>query len=105
MKEDPDRADMASVLETFLDAEIPRFDADGENGMAKLLLSIINLVHQLLEAQALRRSDAGTLDSVQLERLGLALMEQARQIDVLCDEFGISPKDLSINLGGISEIH
>ncbi|GGC23461.1 hypothetical protein GCM10011363_44910 [Marivita lacus] len=103
--EDHNQSETAAILEALLEAEIPRFDADGENGMAKLLLSLINLVHQLLEAQALRRSDAGTLDSVQLERLGLALMEQARQIDALCHEFGISPTDLSINLGEFSELH
>lgn len=98
-------ADARAALNDLLEAETPRLDLDGENGLAKLLLSLVNLVHQLLEAQAIRRSDAGTLDEKQLERVGLVLMEQARQIDALCKEFGISPKDLSIDLGELTEIH
>lgn len=99
----PGRIDTAA-LDALLAAETPRLDADGENGLAKLLLSVVNLLHQLLEAQAIRRAEVGTLDDAQLERVGLVLMEQARQIDVLCQEFGISPKDLSIDLGELTEI-
>lgn len=93
-----------AALDALLSAEVARLDAGGENGLAKLVLALVNLVHQLLEAQALRRADQGTLDDEQLDRVGLVLMEQARQIDKLCREFGIAPEDLGIDLGTVTEL-
>lgn len=97
-------ADPQAALEALLSAEVARLDAGGENGLAKLVLALVNLVHQLLEAQALRRADQGTLDDEQLDRVGLVLMEQACQIDKLCREFGIAPEDLGIDLGTVTEL-
>src|SRR5688572_27307218 len=66
---------------TFTDAVVPeRISADAdivENGLAKLVLSIIELVRRLLEKQALRRMDAGNLTDEEIERLGNALMKQS----------------------------
>lgn len=97
-------ADQQAALEALLSAEVARLDAGSENGLAKLVLALVNLIHQLLEAQALRRADQGTLDDDQLDRVGLVLMEQARQIDILCREFGIAPEDLGIDLCTVTEL-
>ncbi len=64
---------------TFTESAIPdRISADPEaieNGLARLVLSIIELVRRLLEKQALRRMDAGNLTEQEVERLGAALMK------------------------------
>lgn len=96
--------DPQAALEALLSAEVARLDAGGENGLAKLVLALVNLIHQLLEAQALRRADQGTLDDDQLDRVGLVLMEQASQIAMLCREFGIAPEDLGIDLCRVTEL-
>ena len=93
-----------SAVEGLLSKQLARLDADGENGLAKLVLSLVDLIHHLLEAQALRRIEEGTLDEDQSERVGCVLMEQARQIDALCQEFGIRAEDLAINLGPLTTI-
>lgn len=95
--------DPEAVLDALLGTQAGRLDAGGENGLAKLVLALVNLIHQLLESQALRRLDHGTLDDDQAERVGLVLMEQARQIDSLCREFGISPEELNIDLNAVTE--
>ncbi len=64
---------------SFTDSVVPqRIAADAEiveNGLAKLVLSIVELVRMLLEKQALRRMDAGNLTDAEIERLGNALMK------------------------------
>ena len=97
-------SDTQAALEALLSSRIERLDTGPENGLAKLVLSLVNLVHQLLEAQTLRRAEEGTLNDEQLERLGKVLMHQALQIEALCTEFGLSPEDLNIDLGPLSEI-
>lgn len=69
------------------------------NGLARLVLTLINLLHELLERQALRRMAGGSLSDGQIERLGLALMGQAAEIDHLRDVFGLGREDLRLSLG------
>lgn len=77
-------------------------DADAvENGLAKLVLSIIELVRRLLEKQALRRMDAGNLSEEEIERLGTALMKLEEKMDEMKRVFGLSDEDLNLQLGPI----
>lgn len=93
---------------TFTDSTIPeRISADSEsveNGLAKLVMSIIELVRRLLEKQALRRMDRGNLTEEEIERLGTALMKLEDKMIELKAAFGLSDDDLSLNLGPIKTI-
>jgi hypothetical protein len=88
---------------SFTESVVPeRISADAEiveNGLAKLVLSIIELVRRLLEKQALRRMDAGNLSDAEIERLGNALMKLEEKMAELKSTFGLSDKDLNMNLG------
>src|SRR5213595_1584686 len=85
---------------TFTDSAVPeRISADSEiveNGLAKLVLSIIELVRRLLEKQALRRMDAGNLSDEEIERLGAALMKLEEKMAELKRTFGLSDEDLNM---------
>lgn len=65
-----------------------------KNGLGQLVLTLVKLLHELLERQALRRIDAGGLNGEQIERLGLTLMRQAEEIERLRKEFGLLNLDL-----------
>jgi hypothetical protein len=89
----------------FTDSIVPeRISADAEiveNGLAKLVLSIIELVRKLLEKQALRRMDAGNLTDDEIERLGNALMKLEDKMTELKRTFGLSDEDLNMKLGPV----
>ena len=77
---------------------------DLKNGLAQLVLALINLVHELLEKQAIRRIDAGHLSEEACERIGLALMRQAQEIERLRKAFGLEEKDLNLDLGPLGQL-
>lgn len=89
----------------FTDSAIPeRIELDAEsveNGLARLVLSIIELVRRLLERQALRRMDRGTLSDEEIERIGAALMKLETKMDELKAAFDLSDDDLNLSLGPI----
>lgn len=88
---------------TFTESVVPeRISADPEiveNGLAKLVLSIVELVRRLLEKQALRRMDAGNLSEEEIERLGSALMKLEEKMAELKRAFHLSDEDLNLDLG------
>jgi hypothetical protein len=92
----------------FTESVIPqRISADPEiveNGLAKLVLSIIELVRRLLEKQALRRMDNGTVTDEEIERLGSALMKLEEKMDELKRVFGLSDDDLNLKLGSVQSL-
>lgn len=75
-----------------------------ENGLARLVLSIIELVRRLLERQALRRMDNETLSDEEIERIGEALMKLEAKMEELKEVFDLSDDDLSLSLGPIRTI-
>jgi hypothetical protein len=84
-----------------------RLDLDPDrlkNGLGQLVLTLIKLLHEVLERQALRRIDAGSLTEQQIERLGLTLMRQAEEIDRLRREFGLEEQDLDLDLGPLGRL-
>src|ERR1051326_5864903 len=93
---------------TFTDSVIPeRISADPEiveNGLARLVLSIIELIRRLLEKQAIRRMDAGNLSDEEIERLGNALMKLEEKMDELKRMFGLSDDDLNLKLGPVKTL-
>jgi hypothetical protein len=77
---------------------------DTARGLAQLVLTLIELLRQLMERQAIRRVDAGGLDDEQLERLGLALMALERRMEELKQEFGLTDEDLNLDLGPLGNL-
>ncbi len=67
-------------------------------GLIRLVLTLVKLLHDVLERQAVRRMEAGRLTDVQIENLGAALAAQAEEILKLRRQFGFSDKDLSLAL-------
>jgi hypothetical protein len=94
----PGLADAERALAGFAD----RVAADPDNvekGLAQLVLSLVELLRQLMERQAVRRVEAGGLSDEQVERLGTTLMLLQRRMDELRETFGLSEEDLSLDLG------
>jgi hypothetical protein len=73
-----------------------------KNGLAQLVLALVKLLHELLEKQAIRRMDGGSLSEAEIERIGFVLMRQAEVIEQLREEFGLDPGDLELDLGGVN---
>ena len=80
-------------------------DADKtKNGLGQLVLTLVRLLHELLERQAIRRVEAGSLSGPQIERLGRALMQQSQEIERLRKEFGLEEEDLNLDLGPLGRL-
>ena len=75
-----------------------------ERDLMRLVLTIVELLRQLMERQALRRVDQGDLTEDQEERIGLTLMLLAERMDELCEQFGLEPDDLNIDLGPLGPL-
>jgi hypothetical protein len=75
-----------------------------KNGLGKLVLTLMKVLHELLQRQALRRIQGGALTPAQIERLGVTLMNQAREIDRLRNEFGLPEADLNLDLGPLGQL-
>lgn len=75
-----------------------------QNGMAQLVLTLLKLVHELLEKQAIRRMDSGSLEEEEIEKLGMALMQQSEELDYLRQLFNLDEKDLNIDLGPLGKL-
>ena len=84
-----------------------RLDLDPENvknGLGQLVLTLIRLIHELLERQAIRRIDAGVLNEDEIDRIGVTLMRQAEEIDRLRKEFNLEEEDLNLDLGPLGKL-
>jgi hypothetical protein len=89
------------------DALTRRINADPEGvekGLAQLVLTIVELLRQLMERQALHRIDAGGLDDEQIERLGTTFMLLERRMGELKEIFGLEDKDLNLDLGPLGRL-
>ncbi|MEK7369155.1 MAG: gas vesicle protein K [Planctomycetota bacterium] len=73
-------------------------------GLAQLVLTVIELLRQLLEKQAIRRMEGGGLDGEKLNELGLSLMRLEEEMDGLKKHFGFKDEDLNIDLGPIGKL-
>jgi hypothetical protein len=84
-----------------------RIDADPENverGLAGLVLTIVELLRQLMERQAIRRVEAGGLTDEQVERLGSTLMLLEQRMEELREVFGLTEEDLNLDLGPLGRL-
>jgi gas vesicle protein GvpK len=88
--------------------ELPaRIEADPESvarDLGRLVLTIVELIRQLMERQAIRRVEAGELSEQTVERLGLGLMRLEEAMTELREHFGLRPDDLNIDLGPLGDL-
>ncbi len=75
-----------------------------KNGLGQLVLTVVKLLHELLERQAIRRMEACVLTDAEIERLGVTLMMQAQEIERLRKEFGLEEEDLNLDLGPLGKL-
>lgn len=84
-----------------------RINADPEcveHGLAKLVLTLIELLRQLMERQALRRIESGSLSDEEIERLGQTFMKLEERMGELMQIFDLEDEDLNINLGPLGDL-
>ena len=98
---------VARRLEELGDVFPRRIDSDPETverGLAQLVLTLIELLRQLMERQAVRRMEQGTLTNEEIERLGQTFMRLGERMEELKAEFGLEDEDLNINLGPLGNL-
>jgi Gas vesicle protein K len=84
-----------------------RIDADPESlekGLVTLVLALVELLRQLMERQALRRVDQGSLTDNQIEKVGSTLMALDARMAELLDHFGLTAGDLNLDLGPLGPL-
>jgi hypothetical protein len=77
---------------------------DVERGLVQLVMTVVELVRELLERQALRRVDTGSLSDDQVERLGSALMQLDERMEELKAHFGLTDDDLRPRIGAVADL-
>jgi hypothetical protein len=103
----PDLDLFGSELDRLDSALRRRVNADRENlekGLAQLVLTLIELLRQLMERQALRRIEGGSLTPEEIERLGQTFMLLAQRMDELKEAFGLEDDDLNMDLGPLGQL-
>lgn len=83
---------------------IPVDSSNVEHGLAKLVLTVIELIRQLMERQAMRRVENDSLTEEQLEELGLTLMRLEEKMEELKLVFGLENENLNIELGPLGKL-
>jgi len=75
-----------------------------ESGLARLVLTLIELLRRLMEKQAMRRIEGGSLDEGQVEELGLTLMRLEMKMEEMKALFSLTDSDLNIDLGPLGDL-
>jgi hypothetical protein len=98
---------LSAELERLASVPPPRWNADPEDvrrSVAKLVLTLVEFIRQILERQAIRRMEAETLTADETEAVGLALMRLEETVRDMGAQFGLSPEDLNIDLGPLGKL-
>lgn len=88
-------------------AAAPRWNADPEDvqrSVARLVLTLVEFIRQLLERQAIRRMEGGTLSPEETEAVGVALMRLEETVRDIASRFGLEPEDLNLDLGPLGRL-
>lgn len=84
-----------------------RVDLDSEEmgrDLVALVLTVVELLRQLMERQALRRIDQGDLTDGQIDEIGTTLMLLDQRMTELCEQHGVRPEDLNLDLGPLGTL-
>ena len=103
-----DRATMVAQPAAASQSRSPsqvRIDPENvRNSLVQLVLTLIELLRELLERQALRRIDGGSLTEDEIERLGLTFLRLSEEMDRLKQQFGLTDDDLNLDLGPLGNL-
>jgi len=97
----------ASEMEKVRAALPKKIEANPENaekGLAKLVLTLIELIRKLMEKQAMRRVEAGSLTDEEIERVGETLMKLENKMKELKEIFGLKDEELNLSLGPLGDL-
>lgn len=89
-------------LRSLLPERIDLDPADIERGLAGLVLTLVEFLRQVLERQAIRRMEGGSLSDDEVERVGLALMRLEEKIGEIANQFGLDQDDIQLRIGAAS---
>ena len=114
-KVEPEAANITKAISPEFDKSFPLLSAvqrgrlnidpdKAKNGLGQLVLTIIKLLHELMERQAIRRIDGGSLSAAEIDKLGVTLMQQAQEIERLRHEFNLEEDDLNLDLGPLGKL-
>jgi hypothetical protein len=107
VNEDDELAELRREVERLRGILPQRVDVDPdgvEQGLAKLVLALVEFLRQLLERQAVRRMEGGTLSDEEVERMGLALMRLEEKVHQIARSFGLDPAELNLGLGPLGRL-
>jgi hypothetical protein len=99
--------DISEEIEKLKDVEDSKLSLTPDNadsGLAKLVLTLVELIRKLVEKQAMRRVDGGSLTEAEIERLGETLMKLEVKMEELKKHFNLTDRDLNINLGPLGDL-
>ncbi len=88
----------------FLPRRVNADQANVEKDLAKLVLSLVDLLRRLMERQAVRRVNAGSLSDDEVERMGETFLKLDRRMAELRTAFGLEREDLELSLGPIRDL-
>lgn len=100
-------SEMNRELKAMGEGAIDRIDCSPENieqGLARLVLSLVELLRRLLERQAIRRMEGGLLSDAKIEEMGQALMRLEAKVNEIAGAFGLKPEDLNLELGPLGNL-
>ena len=89
-------------LRSLLPERIDLDPNDIERGLAGLVLTLVEFLRQVLERQAIRRMEGGTLSDDEVERVGLALMRLEQKVGEIAAQFGLDQDDIQLRIGAAS---
>ena len=112
---DPAKPELPPLDEAALRAELERLTAtvparwnaepeDVQRSVARLVLALVEFLRQLMERQAIRRMEGGSLAPEEVESMGQALMQLETTVHDLASRFGLSPEELNLDLGPLGKL-
>jgi hypothetical protein len=96
--------DAIEKVENTITSRINATPDNAEHGLAKLVLTLVELIRKLVEKQAIRRVEGGSLSEDEIERLGETLMKLEMKMEELKEIFKLTDEDLNINLGPLGDL-
>lgn len=97
-------AEQLSQVQRMRPQRIEANESNVEQGLAKLVLTLIELIRRLLEKQAIRRIEAESLSDEQIERMGETFLKLEEKMAELKATFGLEDEDLNLNLGPLGDL-
>ncbi len=98
-----DAGERGREAQAFLPRRINAGETSAERDLARLVLSLVDLLRQLMERQAVRRVNAGSLSDDEVERMGETFIRLDRRMEELRAAFGLEREDLNLSLGAIQD--